>query len=83
MSNVHRRSRGHDGVRTMARRMNDLAPDASFDYYDLQVVGHLEFLGWSGTGTDGTRLGDGADSYTIRDGKIVAQTIHFRTESPQ
>lgn len=72
--------RGHDGVRTLARRMNDLARDASFDYHDVMLDGDVGFLRWSGTGSDGTRLVDGADSYVIRGGRIVAQTIHYRTE---
>jgi hypothetical protein len=72
--------RGHAGVRALTRRMNDLAPDASFDYGDLQVTGPVGFLRWNGRGSHGTALLDGADSYVIRDGRIVAQTIHYRTE---
>lgn len=72
--------RGHAGVRALARRMNDLAPDASFDYGDLQVAGQVAFLRWNGRGSDGTALTDGADSYVVRDGRIVAQTIHYRVE---
>jgi hypothetical protein len=31
---------------------------------------------WTGLG-DKTRVDDGADSYLVRDGKIVAQTVHY------
>lgn len=75
--------RGHQGLRALARRMDDLAPDATFEYHVLHVDGDVGFLRWSGHGADGSRLLDGADSYLVRDGWIVAQTIHYRTESPE
>jgi hypothetical protein len=72
--------RRHEGVRTLTRRLNELAPDATFDYHDVQVEGDVGFLQWSGRATNGTLVLDGADSYVIREGRIVAQTIHYRTE---
>lgn len=31
-------------------------------------------------GAGGTALLDGADSYVVRDGRVAAQTIHYRVE---
>jgi ketosteroid isomerase-like protein len=72
--------RGHDGLRQLTDLLLDQAADPRFEYHDVQVDGQLGFLRWSGRGSNGTRLLDGADSYVIRDGRIVAQTIHYRVE---
>ncbi len=45
----------------------------------MLVEGETGFLEWGGRG-EHTRIKDGADSYVIRDGKIVAQTIHYTVE---
>ena len=36
--------------------------------------------GGAPNGAGGTALLDGADSYVVRDGRIAAQTIHYRVE---
>ena len=36
--------RGHTGIRQLARRMNRLAPDATFDYHELEIDGEIGFL---------------------------------------
>ena len=61
--------RGHTGVRQLARRMNGLLRDATFDYHELEVDGEIGFLRWSAHGADG-----------VRDGRIVARTIHYGAE---
>lgn len=38
--------------------------------------GEVGFLEWTAE-ADGGRVDDGADSYVIRNGRIVAQTIHY------
>jgi hypothetical protein len=68
--------RGHDGLRQLAERLRQELPDAVFEYRTRLVEGEIGFLEWSGRG-DGAQVDDGADSYLIRDGKIVAQTIHY------
>jgi hypothetical protein len=40
----------------------------------------MGFLEWAVRGERG--VAKGADSYLIRKGKIVAQTIHYTVESP-
>ncbi len=68
--------RGHDGVRRSARLLRERFPGHDYEQRDLQVEGEVGFLEWSGA-RDGLRI-VGADSYVVREGKIVAQTIHYR-----
>lgn len=35
------------------------------------------FLEWSATSPNGNYVNDGADSYVVRNDRIVAQTIHY------
>lgn len=67
---------GHDGVRTMAELLATQLPDAEFQYPTIEVHEDLAFCEWTGLG-EKTRVDDGADSYLVRDGKIVAQTVHY------
>lgn len=71
--------RGHDGVRQMQQSLDHEAPGAKFTYHRRLVEGDVGFLEWSGE-SDHAVIRDGADSYVIREGKIVAQTIHHRVE---
>jgi hypothetical protein len=51
----------------------------AFQYTYRSVEGRMAFLEW--TYEDGvSRVRDGADSYLIENGKIVAQTIHYTVE---
>lgn len=68
--------RGHDGLRQLGQRLRDELPDSTFEYKTQLVEGEVGFLEWTGRG-GGFVVEDGADSYVIRDGKIVAQTIHY------
>jgi hypothetical protein len=68
--------RGHDGLRQLAEMLRQELPDAVFEYHTRLVEGEIGFLEWTGRGGEG-QVDDGADSYLIRDGKIVAQTIHY------
>jgi hypothetical protein len=68
--------RGHDGVRELNRMLMEELPEARFEYRTRLVHGEMGFLEWAAR-ADGARVDDGADSYLIRGGKIVAQTIHY------
>lgn len=68
--------KGHDGLRQLAQRLREELPDAVFEYKNLLVEGELGFLQWSAHG-GGAEVEDGADSYLIRNGRIVGQTIHY------
>lgn len=70
---------GHAGARELAQRLEEELPNAQF-IYDVELVdGEMAYLEWSGVGDD-SMVTDGADSFLIRDGKIVAQTIHYTVE---
>ncbi len=58
---------------------NHEAPGAKFTYHRKLVEGDVGFLEWSRE-SEHAVIRDGADSYVIREGKIVAQTIHYRVE---
>ncbi|OJY87956.1 MAG: SnoaL-like polyketide cyclase [Lysobacterales bacterium 63-13] len=70
---------GHEGVRGLARLLRQELPDASFEYGSCVVASEFGFLEWSGRGGQ-AYVKDGADSYVIREGKIVAQTIHYTVQ---
>lgn len=67
---------GHDGARVLADRLARELPRGSFDYRTVLVEGEIGFLEWSADSPQAT-VDDGADSYVIRGGRIVAQTIHY------
>ena len=68
--------RGHDGARSLHRRLHDDLPNPTFRYTTRVVNGEVALLEWTAE-ADGARVDDGADSFLIRDGRIVAQTIHY------
>jgi hypothetical protein len=68
--------RGHDGVRHLAETLRRELPGSTYHYRTRLVDGDVGFLEWTARG-DGGHIDDGADSYVIRDGRIVAQTIHY------
>ncbi|CCG04194.1 nuclear transport factor 2 family protein [Blastococcus saxobsidens] len=72
--------RGHHGVRELARLLAAELPDAPFTYTTALVDGRLAFLEWTAE-SDRARVRDGADSFVIEDGWIVAQTIHYTVEA--
>lgn len=68
--------RGHDGLRQLAALLRQELPESRFEYITVLVEGEMGFLEWKGF-SDTARVDDGADSYLIREGLIVAQTIHY------
>jgi hypothetical protein len=71
---------GHEGVRQLAHMLGEELPEhRSFEYTYRAVEGRMAFLEWAYE-DDNVRVRDGADSYLIEDGKIVAQTIHYTVE---
>jgi SnoaL-like domain len=72
--------RGHDGVMELAQMLaEELPAHEAFEYTYTSVEGKMAFLEWAYEDAT-TRVRDGADSYLIEDGKIVAQTIHYTVE---
>lgn len=72
--------RGRDGVRQLAELLAQELPDAPYTYTNRLVDGRVAFLEWTAE-ADHARVRDGADSFLIEDGWIVAQTIHYTVES--
>jgi hypothetical protein len=68
--------RGREGLRQLAGMLNEELGRATFKYRTRLVEGEIGFLEWSATG-EWADVDDGADSYLIRDGQIIAQTIHY------
>lgn len=67
---------GHDGVRASAKELAGYLPQAKFTYVLRMVEGEVAFLVWRGQSEKGT-VQDGVDTFVVREGKIVAQTIHY------
>lgn len=70
--------RGHDGVRTLAGVLHSYVPAGRYDYGQILCEGDVGLLQWTAE-SDEVEVHDGADSYVVRDGRIVAQTIHYST----
>lgn len=71
--------RGHDGVRASAAELHKDFPEGRYVYRLRMVDGDVAFLVWSGRSPVGT-VRDGADTFVIRDGRIVVQTIHYTVD---
>lgn len=67
--------RGHDGVRELAGILHRYLGDAAFDIRDVHVADEYGLERWSAR--SGDRNIHGTDSFVVRDGRIVAQTIYF------
>lgn len=63
-------------MRQLARLLREQLPNMRFQYRTVLVEGEVGFLEWTAD-ADGAKVEDGADSYVIHDGRIVAQTIHY------
>jgi hypothetical protein len=68
--------RGHHGLRQLAKLLNEQLQGASMSYCAKLVDGEFAFLEWTAESAH-ARVEDGADSYVVRDGRIIAQTIHY------
>lgn len=67
---------GHDGVRHSARELARYLGKAPFQYDHTSIEGDYAFLEWTSRRKD-RDVRDGADSFVIKDGKIILQTIHY------
>jgi hypothetical protein len=71
---------GRDGARELARLLGEEIPEAPYTYTNRLVAGRVAFLEWTAR-AEHAQVRDGADSFVIEDGWIVAQTIHYTVES--
>lgn len=67
---------GHDGVRNCAAELKRSLGGNDFRYDQKLVDGDFAFLVWRGLNGD-KYVCNGADSYVIKDGKIIMQSIHY------
>lgn len=67
---------GHDAIRTSATKLHRQLPGGKFEFLYKYVHGEYAFLLWRGK-TDTTTINNGADTFVIRDGRIVMQSIHY------
>lgn len=71
--------RGREGARELARLLEEELGPAPYVYTLRLVEGRFAFLEWTADAAH-ARVPDGADSFVIEDGWIVAQTIHYTVE---
>ncbi|YCI07091.1 nuclear transport factor 2 family protein (plasmid) [Ensifer sp. D2-11] len=68
---------GHDAIRASAARLGEQLPGARFEFVAKQVNGRYALLIWRATSQRFDAV-EGADSFVIKAGKIVFQSIHYR-----
>lgn len=68
--------RGHQGLRQLAEMLQREIPDAEYGYINRLVEGRFALLEWTAD-CGAVAVHDGADSFVVENGKVVAQTIHY------
>jgi hypothetical protein len=71
--------RGRGGARELARLLEQELPQAPYVYTNRLLEGRVAFLEWTADARHAS-VRDGADSFVIENGWIVAQTIHYTVE---
>jgi len=72
--------RGREGATELARLLEHEMPKAPYLYTNRLIEGCVAFLEWTAE-TEHARVRDGADSFVIENGWIMAQTIHYTVEA--
>jgi hypothetical protein len=67
---------GRAGVRESAHRLQDQLRGGRYEYVARRVEGEYALLLWRATSAS-ARIEHGVDSFVIRDGHIVMQTVHY------
>jgi len=68
--------RGHEEVRGLAKRLLRELPNGKYQNSMILLHEEIGMLEWKAQ-SDKAEVLDGVDSYLFRDGKIIAQTIHY------
>jgi hypothetical protein len=71
--------RGHDGVRQSAALLSQQLGPSQYTFVKKLVADRFAFLSWTAHG-ERASIDDGADSFAIEDGLIVAQTIFYQLQ---
>jgi len=72
--------RGLDAVRHRAELLSSYLGHGAFRYEELMVEGEFGMLRWSGR-LPQVRVRNGVDSFVVREGRIVAQTIYYAVQN--
>lgn len=75
----HGTFRGYDGVRQSAALLHQKLPNATYEFSTQLTEGESAFLVWSARSAQGL-VRYGADSFVIKNGLIVVQTIFYLVE---
>ena len=67
---------GKDGVRAGFTKLFGDLPNAQFDVRTRILEGNVLFLEWSAISA-ASRTNNGVETFLVRDGKIVLQTVHY------
>lgn len=68
--------RGYQGVRKLAVQLAQELPKGKY-YHKTKIIDkEMAFLEWTASSIE-NEVTDGVDSYLFKEGKIVAQTIHY------
>lgn len=67
---------GRAGIKKAYSVLESQIPDADFLYGNKSIHNEVAFLEWQAE-SDDSYIDDGADTFIIRNGKIVGQTMHY------
>jgi hypothetical protein len=70
---------GRDGVRELRERLRKQLPGGTCQYLTQRVEGEYAFLLWRASSAI-ARIDYGVDTFVIRDGRIVMQTVHYHLQ---
>jgi hypothetical protein len=76
----HGPRQGRDAIRASAAALGRQLPDAVFEYQHKIVHGEYAMIFWRAESTS-ARAEHGVDSFVIRDGRIVMQTVAYVLKS--
>lgn len=71
--------KGHEGIRASSAGLKKLVGNAVFEYRRVLIEENYAFLKWEAESEE-KEVKDVADSFTIEDGKIVFQAIHYTVQ---
>ncbi|WP_324720996.1 nuclear transport factor 2 family protein [Salinimicrobium sp. HB62] len=70
---------GREGMKEAAKLLKDQLPGGNYNYELKLCHDEMCFLHWTGK-SDVSVIPDGADSYLIKNGKIMVQTIYYSVQ---
>jgi len=71
--------RGKDGVREGFTKVLGDLPDARWNVHTRILEGDVLFLEWTAQSAT-SRAEDGVETFLVRDGEIVVQTVHYTVQ---